>query len=124
MNYKSELMKVVKEAENLSAKIANDILDAVDEFDTPEGDVEMTSAPASNRTKGYSADKQATPKKAALINEGNRIVCVNPIQGIYKGRIYVCGGIPKPGFLTIIEEDGSEVGIFAVNRFLLDNSEY
>ena len=65
-------------------------------------------------------------KKASLIEEGNNIVCVNPIQGLFKGRVYVAG--PKiqddHAFIEVFEDDGTKVGIFNSGRFLLDWGQY
>ena len=63
-------------------------------------------------------------KQAKLINPGERVVCVDPTQGLYKGRLYLCSDNSIPGFIAIKEDDGSDVGIFEVNRFLLDQKEY
>jgi hypothetical protein len=66
----------------------------------------------------------ATVKKAALIEAGNRVVCVNPVQGIYKGRCYIADQYLEPGVLVVTELDGAPVGAFRANRFCLDNNEY
>ena len=63
-------------------------------------------------------------KIASLINPEDRVVCVNPVQGVYKGRIYLVDEYLEPGVLIIKETDGSPVGAFRADRFVLDNKEY
>jgi tRNA A58 N-methylase Trm61 len=74
---------------------------------------------------------EGVEKVAKLIENGCRVVCVSPIQApikgdtstmtLYKGRYYiVVDANSYPGYLRIAEEDGSDVGIFEVNRFLPD----
>lgn len=108
MDFKCELMKIAKDAEDVSEKIANDLLDAADEV---EQILKETS------------DKKIE-KKAALINAGDRIICVNPIQGIFKGRIYIAGDYVEPGLLMVLEEDGTKVGCFRAGRFALDHNAF
>jgi hypothetical protein len=65
-------------------------------------------------------------KEAKLINEGDIVICVDNFDVIYKGRRYLVSDASIPGFLTISELDhngGGDVGIFAINRFVLDNNE-
>lgn len=99
MDINKELITAAKEIEDDNEKIANEILDVKDEL--------------------TELDKQAS-----LINPGDRIVCLNPVQGIYKGRIYLCGEVVAPNFAVVREEDGTPVGIFRMDRFCLDNNEY
>jgi len=62
-------------------------------------------------------------KQAKLINEGDIVVCVDNFGPVFKGRRYLVSNAEIPGFLGVKEMDGSDVGIFAVNRFVLDNNE-
>ena len=102
-----ELNKIAKELGDFNdkpkacEKIANEILDVSDELEGAE-------------------------KKASLIVAGDRMVCCNPTQGLFKGRIYVAGLPidPKPNFIEVMEESGDKVGIFDVNRFLPDWKAY
>ncbi len=65
--------------------------------------------------------------KKHLINKDDEIVCVNPIQGIYKGRVYVAGKEVKPNYIMIYENekidevDGlklAKIGVFRKDRFV------
>jgi hypothetical protein len=69
-------------------------------------------------------ERFAFEKEAKLLNEGNRVVCVNAVAPLFKGRIYIVSDNSMPGFVAVKEEDGSDVGIFEVNRFLLDWKAY
>jgi hypothetical protein len=62
-------------------------------------------------------------KEAKLINEGDVIICVDNYQPLFKGRRYLVSDASIPGFLVIKEQDNSDVGVFAINRFVLDNNE-
>ena len=66
----------------------------------------------------------AISKEANLFNPGCRVVCTNPVSPLYKGRIYIVSDNSIPGFVMIKEETGEDVGIFEVNRFLLDWKAY
>ena len=92
MDIMKELAEVKKEASAISPKIAEEIGEIVKEIS----------------------------KEAALIEEGDRIICTNPVQGIYKGRIYLLDHYTRPNFAVISETDGARVGIFRVDRFVPD----
>lgn len=62
-------------------------------------------------------------KQAKLINEGDTVICVDNFGPIFKGRRYLVSDANIPGYLCIKEQTGEDVGIFAVNRFVLDNNE-
>jgi len=59
----------------------------------------------------------ATVKKAALIEQGEQVICVNPVQGIYKGRCYIVDQYIEPGVVLIHELSGEPVGAFRASRF-------
>ena len=65
-----------------------------------------------------------TSKKASLINPGDKIVCLNPIQGIFKGRVYLAGEYIEHGILLVKEQTGEPVGIFNSSRFCVDYKTY
>jgi len=67
--------------------------------------------------------KAAQEKEAKLINKDDRVICVDNFHNLFKGRHYVVTNADIPGFLGIKEETGEDVGIFAVNRFVLDYNE-
>ena len=91
-----ELDAIQKEASTISPEIAKEIGSVVDELN----------------------------KSASLLEDGDRIVCVNPVQGIYKGRIYILEHYVRPNYALITETDGSRVGIFRADRFTKDTREY
>lgn len=63
-------------------------------------------------------------KEAKLIENGNIVVCVDNFNNyLFKGRRYLVSNSDIPGFLGVSELDGTDVGIFSVNRFVLDNNE-
>ena len=99
-NFNKELSKIAKDIENDSEKMANEILDVVDEL------------------------KDLDDKKAALINPGMKIVNVNPKQGLMKGRQYLCGDVVMPNYAVIKELDGTDIGVYRLDRFVVDNNEY
>ena len=62
-----------------------------------------------------------------LINKNDVIVCVNPVQGIYKGRLYVAGEDVKPNFIMVYENEAideadglklAKIGVFRKDRFV------
>lgn len=63
-------------------------------------------------------------KEAALIEEGQKIVCVNPTSGLFKGRIYIADSYAEPNYLLVKEESGEDIGIFRADRFLPDWNAY
>lgn len=67
--------------------------------------------------------KNSQKKEAKLIEKDDIVVCVDNFGPLFKGRRYVVSNANIPGFLCVSEETGGEVGIFAVNRFVLDNNE-
>lgn len=95
MSYATELLSIAKEVGTFNEKIANEIMDVTKEANALE-------------------------KRASLINQGDRIICLNPVQGIYKGRIYIAGEYVKPNYLLVLEDDGTRVGIFRADRFNID----
>ena len=99
MNHVTELMGIAKEMGQFNEKIAGEIWDMAKEVNT-------------------------ISKRASLINQGDRVICLNPVQGIYKGRIYVAGEYVKPNYLAILEDDGTKVGIFRADRFNIDWKAY
>jgi len=63
-------------------------------------------------------------KKAQLVQTGEKVVCINPIQGIYKGRQYIADQYLEPGVLIVTELDGTPVGAFNAGRFCKDQNEF
>lgn len=62
-------------------------------------------------------------KEAKLISGGDVVICVDNFGPLFKGRKYFVASDAIPGFLCINEMSGESVGVFAVNRFVLDNNE-
>ena len=98
MDIINELNKISKEVKAFDKDIAEDIHDVIKDF-------------------------KKIDRRASLINKGDRIVCLNPLQGIYEGRIYLAGDYVEPNFLIVKEEDGRDVGLFRADRFCLYNYE-
>ncbi|MDD5650290.1 MAG: hypothetical protein PHF86_07740 [Candidatus Nanoarchaeia archaeon] len=67
--------------------------------------------------------KASLGKQSKLINKDDIVVCVDNYDGIFKGRRYHVVDADIPGYLGISELDGTDVGVFAINRFVLDNNE-
>lgn len=59
-------------------------------------------------------------KEASLIEKGHRLICVNPVQGIYKGRCYIAADYIDPGVIEVTELDGTSVGCYQAGRFCID----
>jgi len=117
----NEIDEIIKEV-TLDKKIVAELNEIKEEIEKEAGLDEETT------------ETQPVEKVAKLISTGCRVVCVNPLQGpikgsdspmsLYKGRYYkVIDADTYPGYLVVAEEDaqsGSDIGIFEVNRFLLD----
>ena len=95
-----ELKKVASEVKKFDEKLADEIIET------------------SKEIKG-------TKKEASLINEGDKIVAVNVVQGLFKGRIYRAKEEVSPNYRVIEELDsGERVGIFRMDRFCIFHNEY
>jgi hypothetical protein len=111
----ADLSKVVKETITLDQPMSEDLSILARHLASALSDEELDEM----------TEKSATLEKdAKLINEGDTVVCVDNFSPLYKGRRYIVSDASIPGFLVVREEDGSDVGIFAVNRFSLDWSGY
>jgi len=62
-------------------------------------------------------------KQSRLINDTDKVICVDNFPPLFKGRRYIVSDSTIPGYLAVKEEEGGDVGIFAINRFVLDNNE-
>lgn len=69
-------------------------------------------------------ENETITKNSSLLNQNDRVVCVNPIQGIFKGRIYIVDEYIEPNIVLVSELDGTKVGAFNSSRFVLDHQEY
>ncbi|MDD5649597.1 MAG: hypothetical protein PHF86_04155 [Candidatus Nanoarchaeia archaeon] len=67
--------------------------------------------------------KAAQEKEAKLINGGDIVICVDNFGPLFKGRRYIVSDASMPGYLCVQEDTGEDVGVFAINRFVLDNNE-
>jgi len=94
-----ELTKIAKEVKSIDPYLAEEVFDVTNEIKN---------------------------NKKHLINKDDEIVCVNPVQGLYKGRIYVAGKEVKPNYIMVYENekidelDGlklAKVGVFRKDRF-------
>jgi hypothetical protein len=110
-----ELTKVANETKILDAHMSEDLSKLAQDLAMVLSDDELDTIVE----KSSSIDKEAK-----LINEGDTVVCVDNFSPLYKGRRYVVSDASIPGFLVIREEDGSDVGVFAVNRFSIDWANY
>lgn len=70
------------------------------------------------------ASEMTKEAMTGLLQPNMRVVCLNPVQGIFKGRVYIVSEIIEPGIVLISEVDGTKVGAFQGSRFCQDNSEY
>ena len=111
-----ELKKIASQSKDFDKDLA-------DELDKLGSELEMVEK---SREPVDAADVSMfeVQKQAKLINPGEKVVCVNPISPLFKGRVYLCSDNSMPGFIAVKELDGSDVGIFEVNRFVLDQKEY
>lgn len=122
-----EILDVSEEVqkEEDSGRITDELNDVIDELESlEEGVVESIDNVVDELEDVAEASEGKQSKKASLINEGDRIVCLNPLQGIFKGRQYIAGEYVEPNFLVVKEETGERVGIYRADRFCLDNREY
>jgi len=74
-----------------------------------------------NELETLGSTKEASNKISALIEPGTKIICVNPVQGIYKGRCYIAHEYIEPNVIVINDEtSGESIGAFNANRFCID----
>jgi len=107
----TELSKVAAESIDLDPEISKGIEDIARHIASTLTDEELDTI------------NRHIDKKAKLINEGDTVICVDNFGPIFKGRRYLVSDANIPGYLCIKEQTGEDVGIFAVNRFVLDNNE-
>lgn len=116
-----ELKKVAqetKETEEIDDRVTDEINDVIDELeDLEETAVDNVDDVIDELEDVVESTDKESKKKAALINPGDRIVCLNPVQGLFKGRIYTAGEYAEPNFLVVKDDDGNDVGIFRADRF-------
>jgi hypothetical protein len=135
---KNILRKAAKEIEDESEPLAEKMLDAADDAEeiekkgcaaclehNPEKQVdekeEEKLADPDSMTGIHGPNPTAAKKQAnGLITENSRIICVNPVQGLFKGYIYIAGPEIEPGLILVKEETGKKVGLFKAERFLPD----
>lgn len=107
----SGLSKVSAETKQLDSAMSEDINKIASHLTTILSDDDLNTL----------VEKSSSiEKEAKLINEGDTVICVDNFQPLFKGRKYLVADASIPGFLAIRDIDGSDVGIFAVNRFSLD----
>jgi len=100
MNIVSELLKVATQAKELDSSMSDGL---------------------GKLAKKIESDEML--KEAKLINDGDVVICVDNFATLFKGRRYKVSDSSIPGYLAISEIDGGDVGVFAINRFVLDNNE-
>jgi hypothetical protein len=122
MNPVEELKKIAKEAESIDPEFAKQINASSAEL--AEIEQKQDEEVEEKDFIKESEDEEVTPKvlaatkkEASYIVPGDKITCVNPIQGIFKGRVYLAGDFVEPGLIVVKEEDGTNVGMFKENRF-------
>jgi hypothetical protein len=113
----NELSKVASQSKDIDPEMSKDLEAIAKHLATTLTDEELDTAIES-------VDKKASQEKEAkLIEEGDTVVCVDNFGPLFKGRKYVVAEDNIPGFIGIQEQTGEDVGVFAVNRFVLDNNE-
>lgn len=116
-NMLNELTKVASQSKDIDPEMSKDLEAIAKHLATTLTDEELD-------TVIESVDKKASQEKEAkLIQEGDTVVCVDNFHNLFKGRRYLVTNSDIPGFLGVSELDGEDVGIFAINRFVLDNNE-
>lgn len=103
----NDILKVAKEVESIEKEMSEDLK-------------KISSTLSSNKHMFKQSSKKV---EAKLINTGDFVICVDNFQPLFKGRRYLVSDNSIPGFLRIKEIQGEDVGIFAINRFVLDNNE-
>lgn len=106
-NFINDILKAAKKIESIDSKISD----------------ELNKISTVLESKKHLFKESSKFVKAKLINTGDIVVCVDNFQPLFKGRKYLVSDNSIPGFLRIKEIQGEDVGIFALNRFVLDNSE-
>jgi hypothetical protein len=120
MNIIQNLSKVANQVKDLDSKMSYDIEKIAKQLASSLTDDEL------DLIIDQVNQKVSVIKEAKLINEGDIVVCVDNFSPLYKGRRYFVSDSSIPGFLGVkeIESQGScDVGVFAINRFVLDNNE-
>ena len=117
MNSVEELKKVAKETESIDPEFAKKIIATSEELAELEKPDEKVEEKDFIKESEDDDKKEASKKEASYIVPGDKITCVNPIQGIFKGRVYIAGDFVEPGLIVVKEEDGTNVGMFKENRF-------
>jgi hypothetical protein len=113
----SELTKVASQTKFIDSTMSSDLQNIAKELASSMSDDELDTI--INQVE----KKAAQEKEAKLINEGDTVVCVDNFLPLFKGRRYLVSDASIPGFLVIKELTQEDVGIFAINRFVLDNNE-
>lgn len=113
----SGLSKVATQTKTIDKEMSADLELIAKRFTSSLTDDELDSF-------AENIDKQAAhQKEAKLINKGDVVVCVDNYSPLFKGRRYIVSISEIPGYIGVQEQTGEDVGIFAVNRFVLDNNE-
>jgi len=113
----SNLRKVASEAKIFDKDMSDDLSKLAQKIASTLSDEELDSM--INRVEKQSSIQ----KQAKLINSGDVVICVDNFPPAFKGRRYLVSDAETPGFLAIKELSGEDVGIFSINRFVLDNNE-
>ena len=113
----SNLSKVASESKSFDPSMSEDLSSLIKELTASLSDEELDSA-LEQTEKTACIDVEAK-----LINEDDIVVCVDNFPPLFKGRRYLVIDANIPGYLQVSELDGGDIGIFAINRFVLDNNE-
>jgi hypothetical protein len=114
------LTKVAHESKSFDPTMSDD-LDKLSQHLSTLTEDDLDSIASEVESKVASLEKEAK-----LINEGDIVICVDNYSPLFKGRRYLVSNASIPGYLCVKELDpngGGDVGIFAINRFVLDNNE-
>jgi hypothetical protein len=112
-----ELSKVASQTKKINPYMSEDLERVAKQIASILSDEELDSIVEP-------VEKKATQEKEAkLINDGDIVVCVDNFGPLFKGRRYIVSDASVPGYLCVQEDTGEDVGIFAINRFVLDNNE-
>jgi hypothetical protein len=118
MNFVEELKKVASETKTFDPELAKAIIASSEELAELDKDENIEEKDFIKESDDDVDEKEASKKEASYIVPGDKITCVNPIQGIFKGRNYLAGDFVEPGLIVVKEEDGQNVGLFKENRFV------
>ena len=118
----NELRKIASEVKDFDEKMSSDLQEMSKYVKLLENE-EVYNRHFNIFTAAQDIATASIEKEAKLINESDVVICVDNFQPLFKGRRYVVSDASIPGYLRVCELDGADVGVFAINRFVLDYNE-